>query len=359
VNVGNGVMFKGKVMIKTNLPNFVVCAVLVLLVVVAVEGVASADSASIETVKRQTKSFVREIRSIEFEMLLMGTDVRRESSEKISRKETMRYFQSGNMFRSETVISLNGESLGDEISTYTGKRFQVFKKNIETMAVKDSSIASSATRVISPLVDVYSFLVKMGMTYTWTEITTEKNIDDSFKHAKYIGKRENNGAECIVLEFPGVVPGFTVEVWFSREKNYFPVKYTFSINGSPQGVCEVKKFHEENLDSGAKVFIPVEIVSVSNYPGRSPYSSSERTISIDANTIKINHEIDDDFFTLPTTIAKHVDDIDRMIADGTLLEPGDDLIEQQSITLTTVVLIIVNIVFVSLLIYRFFLTKFK
>jgi len=350
-------------MSKTRLLNqLVVRSVLVLLTVAVVVDVANADSASIEAVKRQTISFAREIRSIEFEMVSVGNDVNRESGERISRVETMRYFQSGNMFRSETGIALNSESLGDEISTYTGERFQVFHKDIETMTLKDESLRPNAPRVVSPFVGLFSFLAKMGMNATWTELTAEKNIDDTFKQAKYVGIREYNGSECVVLEFPGVVPGFTSEVWFSREHGHLPVKSVVSANRSTISVGEVKRLHEVTLDGGTRIFIPVEIVLASNFPGRSVYSSSTSTVTVDPNSIKINHEIDDDFFTLPTTAARHVKDIDQMLADGTL-ELRDYVIEERSSSPFRTVLVIFNavfvIVFIVLIGYRLYLTKFK
>jgi len=348
-------------MTKTGVLNWVVARTIsVLLVTTVTAGTTCADSANIEAVKRQTLSFVREIHSIEFESVLMGNDVNRESGERMSRKETMRYFQSGSMFRSETGITLNGESLGDEISTYTGERFQVLHRNIETMTLKDESLSSNPARAVSPLVGVFSFLAKRGMSFTWVELTAEKNIEDTFKHAKYVGKRELNGAECVVLEFPGVFPSFTVEVWFSQEKNYFPVKSISFVNGLPMGGGETKKLHGVTLDSGTRVFIPVEIVSTFNYPGRSLYRSSEQTVTIDPRTIKINHEIDDDFFTLPTTIARHVRDIDPMIGEGTFEILDNYVIEEErKISPLTTVVIIINIVFVLLILYRLYLTKFK
>jgi hypothetical protein len=263
------------------------------------------------------------------------------------------------MFRSETGITLNGESLGDEISTYTGERFQTFYKDQETMALRDSSTFTNPSRVLSPLVGVFSFLAKMGMTYSWTELTAEKNIDATFKQARYIGNREYEGAECIVLDFPGVVPGFTNEVWFSQKYEYFPVKSVASANGLTIGVCEVKRLHEMTIDGGTRIFFPIEIISTFDYPGRSVYSSSTSAVTIDADTVKINHEIDDDFFTLPTTIAKQVNDVDQMIADGTLLLPGNDIVKQQSVSLSTIVFIVVHIIVISLIIYRIYLTKFK
>ena len=332
----------------------------VLLSVVVFENTLSADGASIEAVKKGTKSFVREIRSIEFTSVNVGEDVNRESKEKLRRKETMRYFQSGNMFRSETSITLNGESLGDEISTYTGKRFQAFYKDKETMALKDSSIFTNPSRVMSPLVGIFSFFAKKGMVYTWSDFTSEKNIEDTFKQAKYIGNREYNGAECIVLEFPGVAPGFTNEVWFSQKNGYFPVKSVASANGLPLGTVDVKKLYEVTLDGDTRIFFPVEIVLAFNYPGSSVYSSSTSVVTVDTDTIKINHEIDDDFFTLPTTIAKQVNDIDQMVSDGTLLLEDYDIIEQQGTSSNfRILFVIVYIVIFSLIIYRLFLTKFR
>ena len=333
--------------------------VILLLVVLFIDSASSADSDSIETVKRQSKSFVREIRSIEFASVNVGEDENRESKEKVSRKETMRYFQSGNMFRSETGITLNGESLGDEILTYTGERFQAFYKDEGTMDLKDSSMFTNPSRVPSPLVLAFSFLAKRDMAYSWTEITSEKNIEDTFKQAKYIGNGEYNGDECLILQFPGVVSGFTNEVWFSQEHGYFPVKLVVSANNSNIGVQEVKKLHEVTLDDSTRIFIPIEIVSTFNYPGGSVYSSSTSTTTIDTDTIKINHEIDADFFTLPTTIARQVNDIDQMIAEGTLLVQDNDNIEPRSISTAMISWIIVSIVIIILIIYRIYLTKFK
>jgi len=280
------------------------------------ERAVSADV--LEVIKSRTKSFVQEIRSIEFEAVAEWEAVCGVTNRTEKFREQMRYFQSDNMSMAITNAVYSGlfdyeNFSGDWVIIYNGERFQIFQSEGGTMEWREWSgdwTNTIPSRSMSPVTQVFSWLAKRGRPHAWSNITSDENIDDIFKQVEHIGNRTLNDIECVVLEFRGThsrAPGLMKEVWFSQGNDYFPVKIVLHLDGSPITNVEVKGIREVILDNGTKIFIPVEIVSVSTHP-RSEYTSSIDTIMMDTSTLKINHEIDDALFMQPqhSIIAKHM-----------------------------------------------------
>lgn len=290
----------------------------------------------IEMVKNHTKTFVKKIRSIEFEAVAKWDAEYRNVVESlfnprtINYEEQMKYFQRGNrlMYITKRVFHgkssvFNGDHSSDWIIICNEERFQIFQLEEKMMEWSEWSGLWADTvpsRGMSPIIQAFSWLAKKDRPYAWSNITAEENIDDIFKQAKYIGNKTFNGIECVVLAFHGThadIPTLVCEVWFSLENDYFPVKIVSSVKNYtlPEQNktleswtvidMEVKKMHEVIVDNDTNFFIPVEIVSVNTYP-RSEFISSIDTIIMDTSTLKINHEIDDSRFVQPITIEKRM-----------------------------------------------------
>jgi hypothetical protein len=357
-------------MTKTRVLNPIVArTILVLLIVAAVEDITYADSTIIETVKNHTKSFVREIRSIEFEAVATWNAEYRQNGflpadRKISFREQLKYFQSGNMSGAATSNTYKGlfayeNSSSDWVIIYNGERFQIFQLDEKTKEWKEWDNwaywgTTTPSRTMSPITQVFYWLNKgIFRPHAWSIITSEENIDDIFKQARYIGNRTHNGVECVVLEFPRTLPArteseFVYEVWFSLEKDYLPVKIVFSVDGWITIDVEVKKIHEAILDNGTRLFIPVEIVKVDTYP-RSDFTSSVDTIIMDTRTLKINHEIDDALFMQAATIAERVLHTGQLEEKDVLSKSDTDPVKRR-LPPVTYIAIIAGIVFVGLLV---------
>ena len=341
-----------------------VCLLSLLLVFSITEKAVSEDAVAV--VKSHIRSFVREIHSVEFEAVATWNAKYRIVNETIKFEEKMKYFQSGNRHRSATSSVFtssvgNGDNISDWVVIYNGERFQIFRSEEGDEELREwSGIWSTTTpaRGMSPITRIFSWLAKKDRPHAWSDITSDENIDDIFKHARYVGNRTFNNIECIVLEFKGThpgVPNLSHEVWFSLENDCLPVKIVFSLNGSTIVNVELKKLHEVLLDNGAKLFIPVEVVSVDSYP-RSDFISSVDTIIVDASTIKINHEIDDVLFAQPTT-RKHKYHAGQVGEEDVLFVSATNTVEWRYPSRYIIIAIIISIVFCGLIVYYLFLRR--
>jgi len=322
-------------------------------------------------VKSHTKSFVREIHSIEFGAVAEWCAVLRDSDGTEKFREQIKYFQSGNMSGTSASSVYSDLFKYDDFSSdwviiYNGESFQTFQFEIETEEWKEWYYPWTATipsRNVSPINQVFSWLDReIFSPHVWSSITTDANIDDVFKQAKYIGKRMLNGIECAVLEFHRTHPDrpdrkFMYEVWFSLKHDYFPTRIVFSVDDWTTIDTEVKSIRKVNLDNGTRLFIPVEIVSVNTFP-RTYYSSSVDTTIMDTNTLRINHKIDDSLFMQPTAIAERMLHDGQLDGEDILLKSDTSTLERQcSSRYKVVVIFIVSIVFIGLFVYYLFLRR--
>ena len=297
----------------------------------------AAGFASIEVIRRSTLDYVRAIHSIEYEV---SETVTVDSAKNAERR--LRYWQQGNMFRGES-------SFGDEdtwTSTYTGNRYQIFFKERDTMSLKNTSAVPNPTRIMGPPMLAFSWLAGSGMTFAWSDLTAEENINRLFSKAKYVDEEKIGSDSCTMLLFPGVVDGSTVTVWFSKEKSCFPIKHVLMIGRRNIAEVNVTSFETVLLDGGSPILIPTGVKGTNNHN-----TSKVMTTSIVPNSLKVNQKYDDDFFTLPTTLAKTVNDIDELEAAGLLETPYDIPSLMTTHKRPRLFIIIFNVIVIALIIY--------
>jgi hypothetical protein len=292
-----------------------------------------------DAIRKDVLTYVRSIISYEYEV---------EDVDNTGKVRHLKYWQQGNMFRGESSI----DTMGTWISTYNGERYQIFFKDRDVMSIKNTSAIPNPTRVTPPLIVAFSWLAKNGMTYSWMELTSEKNINEHFSKAKYIEEDSVNKEICSVLEFPGVIEGSTTRVWFSKEKKNFPVKMLLSSDGGNFAEVSINSFESVLSDDGVAILIPTNITGLQNFNrSKSVIAASTKVVP---DSIIVNKKYDDDFFTLPTTVAKTVNDIDKLEAEGLLVPPVTVVATRRSLP---VWFILANVLLISLLVYRLFLRR--
>lgn len=264
---------------------------------------AATESALVEEIRKSTLKYVRAIHSIEYEV---GET---KSSAKATSVRHLKYWQQNNMFRGES--SFGGQS-GNWVSAYNGKRHQIFFEDTETLSLKDTSTIPNPTRIMGPPLLAFSWLAKSGAVFVWSDLTAEENINDQFLKAEYQESVQINGNHCFALKFPGVLEDSVVIVWFSKEKSYYPIRHVLSKEQIPIAEVEVTSFETVSLEDGHPVFIPTAIRGVNIREAESI------TTVISPDSLKVNRVYDEALFTIPTTQAKHVNDIDKLEAFGGL-----------------------------------------
>jgi hypothetical protein len=305
--------------------------------------IADSNAVIIEPIRKSTLEYIRTIHSIEYEV---------NEEDKLAKGKTryLKYWQQDNMFRSES--SLDG--LGEWTSTFNGERHQIFFKERETMSLKNTTIIPNPFRIMGPPTIAFTWLTKSGMAFTWSDFTSETNVNTRFKEAKYIREDSVNGENCTVLEFSGIVDKSTIRVWFSRGKSNFPIKSVLNIDGRVVAETIVTSFDTILLDDGNSIVVPINVVGTNNVNQSKP--SVARSTSIVPGTLKINKKYDKDFFMLPTTLAKTVNDLDKLEAAG-LLGHSYDLPKARHHSY--LLLVVVNVVVIAILLYRMLVLKRK
>ncbi|GHT47333.1 hypothetical protein FACS189454_09650 [Planctomycetales bacterium] len=300
------------------------------------------NTAVIDVIRKDVLAYIRSIHSLEYEI---DDD---DGSGKNGTRH-LKYWQQGNMFRGES-FSTKWEPW---ISTYNGVRYQIFFKEREMMSLKNTSTIPSPTRVIGPPVIAFAWLAKSGMTFTWSDLTSEKNVNEHFLKAKYIGEEYLDSNVCTVLEFAGVIEGSVTKVWFSKGKSNFPIKTLLSMGNHNTAETTITSFESVQTDDGVSVLTPTGVAGMNNFNQSKP--AVIRKTSVVQGTLKVNKKYDEDFFTLPTTLAKTVNDIDKLEKEGLLTPTSSIEVRQHSYFW----LVVVNGVVIAMLLCRLLLRKRK
>jgi hypothetical protein len=324
--------------------------------------IADDGVATIEAIRKSTLEYTRAIHSIEYE-------VKDKDSDTIGH---LKYWQQGNMFRAESSIFrlekwaspaeilnsiLSGKSLDGSdtwIAAYNGRKYQTFFKETKSMTLTDTSTIPNPTRILGTPTIAFSWLAKWGMTFTWSELTSENNINAHFQKAKYIGEELVNDEVCNILEFSGVVAKSTIRVWFAKEKSNFPIKSVLNIDGNDVAETVITSFDTVLLDDGNSIVIPT------NVTGTSKFNQSKRSTSIVSGTLKVNEKYDEALFTIPTTLVKTVNDTDQLeTADLPKPQQNDQILPNNlpDKKRSYFWLIVVNIVVIAFLVYRLLVRK--
>jgi len=271
--------------------------------------VAAEDSAppSLAEIREAALASILAVHSIQFEF-----DVEQSSGWKAHG----RFVLEGNRFRTERqdVTGLwPGSTPENSISAFDDRRSQFFSESQSRLILKDGAVDSRYT-MDAPFSIVFAWLRTPGMPLRWNDIRNPANWTRRFGEAQYIGGDEVSGTSVLVVSFPcDALPDLPCEyhVSFARGLGYLPVAYERRVSGTEQVASrmQVTQWSERTIDS-LVCAVPLEVTFEQSDADRVSLPVS-RKMKVVPDSLKINEDIADELFTIPLSIAAHVDDVDE------------------------------------------------
>jgi len=302
---------------------------------------ADSDRSTLNKIRDSSLGQVKLVRSIEcrtgFESRTslgsaavsgLPAKVREDLSKDMVLKGEVFYAELGNKYRVETALAGASTGSGDtEVHAYNGDRYQALMKEKKALAYKKTPMSLNPVRGLSPLTMPYHWLFDEKSINVLSEIKNDRRWNEQFELASYRGQRESNGMTVDVVEFPypfkkdlpESMQDAVVQVHFVETLGYYPIA-SMAMDQSGRVFGEVRVVnYKEFFEDGQKVVIPLEVKTTMSVPGQ---IESIWTLTIAQETIKINHDIDEDLFTISTTLASIVEDADETAVKPERLDKG-------------------------------------
>lgn len=289
----------------------------------AAAGSAAADVAKLEEIRRKSLAQLQLLRAIEctmvYEMHAKMGGAAYPAGERWRAGVTavegrLVVIQAGDKYRMETErTNLKTKVTTTYIAVYDGNRHQIFAKDKKVLDIKDRAILSNPSQALGPINAVYGWVLDKRVERTLGQMQNEKYWLERFAMARYCGQREKGGTVVEVVEFPYPYPDRLPEqdavlrVRFSVDHGYYPISNSVRCaDGRIISQSRVDKCKRIEIE-GQHVIVPLKKSLEFNVPGA--YRVEEQS-SVLPETIKVNHRIDEDIFTIPVTRARKVQDLD-------------------------------------------------
>jgi hypothetical protein len=280
--------------------------VLVMAVNIAVLGACGAMGSEVTEVVESAMALPALIHAYEFSVIETDIGVNRRISAPLVKK--VNFYQSGDMFRAE--VSPEREikgGLGKVIVAYNGARFQQFYENESVLSFSRKSRFPNPYFALNPLIMPYMWLWSRP-PFVWSDLKSDRFWADSTKNARFVGRQTVRSMECDVISLPyPAKPSVSVTVYMAIELGHYPIRFEGSGLGAQRFELDVLE-HSIIESDGSDVIIPVvERLKERRATGK------EQTLEwkILPESVKINHELPEEFFTLSPSMAKRTDDYDR------------------------------------------------
>ncbi len=296
-------------------------ACLVLVCATVLPGGQAASPADLNEIRTKAALMPRLLGSVEFRMRAHESQRKGKASTHEGDISAV-FYERGGMFRVE--LKHRSEKTESAItSAYNGDRYQVLFEHEKRLSLARSSRLPNPYFTFNPLILPYAWLFRAGMTYTWSEVKNPKNWERSFEEGRYIGQSPEGGFSCEVVELPAALRETRCRVYFARELGYYPLKVIGYFGGEESSMTRVLRYRTMDVD-GHRVVFPTLVVAEQRLDGeffRAEYRLEE-------DSIKLNHPIDEEVFTISPSRASIVVDLDELDArlgtdaaqQGTLVE---------------------------------------
>ncbi len=187
-----------------------------------------------------------------------------------------------------------------EIKAYNLKHYQVFDKKALLLIATKRAFAMGGYSSL-PLLMPYRFIT-LASGRRYLEVIGDKAVWDKLKKSAKIGETTEIGQyKCIVVDIP--MPGRKdfYRVYFAKDLEFYPVRYTyFAGAGHKASEYTVKKVKQYKTPNG-NVYIPV--LGSDIWFNKTGNKTRIQTCSIDEKSLLINTNIPDKVFTIPVDMA--------------------------------------------------------
>ena len=287
--------------------------------VLSLFGSVSAMDQQAVAILRKSAQNIGQIHSIQFSVSISTKE--RQSGREREFDDSMVFTYASGRMRSE--VHLTDRTTGEElhkVSIFDGGRYQMFDEKAGQLVLSNSPTAPMASLLYSPLELPYSFLWRKA-PLSFGELRDSTTWNAVFEHCTYAGTGTVNELRCEKIRIPMLASPNHEATWlvfFAHDLNYYPVKSVLNVNGNEiRGLIEVR-VHETKSSTGAETVIPTDVLFVEYSKQEKDVVSEQVELLVDSDSIKLNSEFDEDFFTIASSRAEWVIDVDA----GTNLHIG-------------------------------------
>lgn len=258
-----------------------------------------------------------------------------------STANSVRYFHEGSKFRVEL---LNEASIPSRIVSHNDAEYYFWERKGETLGRSVQPPSGRISPLTSnPLFVPYYWLFVLEDGYSWDVVCNASSWEHVLKGGHIGTVTEIKGVRChpVTLEFPNTI----TRLFISERPSGFPMRWQIIERASENVLSEsnISGF-ELRSDETGEFILPLR----TSYEQKPSQFTVARQIesSIIPATLKVNHDIDDDLFTLSATHTGEVIDIDRLRSElsksssGIAMESGKGRVWLFLINAGVVVLII-------------------
>lgn len=245
-------------------------------------------------------------------------------------------------FLTELNIDANKNPGTPEIVTaFDGKRHQKFSNNGKSLLLSNGPQDGMPQGDTNALTIPLAWLMSPEGQFMLSDIREAAAWERVERDATLAGAKSFGGVSCvhIVLKYPQG----TVNVYLSPSHGYLPLKHdTFSPDGTFSNGVEVTKWASFPVD-GETAYVPT-IVVYDQAPLGAGLPAKHEIIEVDTTTLKVNHPLDDDIFTISPSRAEIIKDRDMELKENTSVpvhrkeEAGSPLVLYASLGLVALAL---------------------
>jgi hypothetical protein len=228
----------------------------------------------------------------------------------------IKYAQKGDFFRVESILkNKKNEGIDSNILTFDGHRYQRFSKELESMDIKKTPLTDNPVRFLNPIFVPYMWLFEISRAgddnvsnNLYFDLRARKIWELCFKNGKLIEENVYQGKKVSIGNFSNEKVGTDVQVYFAIDLGYMPIKIiSTNKEGTERGDISVIDYCGIQQD-GQMYYFPTQILVQSSSPTH-VYNSK---MTVRNGSIKINHDIPSDFFSISESKAKTVVDVDAL-----------------------------------------------
>lgn len=210
----------------------------------------------------------------------------------ISADRSLHYLYKRGMFRGELVQ----HGVTQFVYAFNGEKYQQLSPLKQILSLRNGPPPASILPLgtWNPFVFPYYWLIGPGEPRTWSNVVNDEIWMRKFLSAKNLRSVEVDGKDCTAIDFP-LENGRVCSVFFTRMPYFFPVRTT--IRDGDRLALEIRVVKTKLLSvSGQPLIVPIVV----------DYFSMK--YEIDAESLRINHAVNSNRFTIPRSEAKHVFD---------------------------------------------------
>lgn len=227
----------------------------------------------------------------------------------------------GNKFRAESELNDNitGKSHKSTIA-FNGDRYQQFNNSTSSLELVSKPPKSTLSQVI-PITLPYFFIYSHDDHFDYATLANTPNWDIIARTAKIVGNLKVNNQECNVIEVirPQPTGALIFRIYAAPGLENLPLEYDIS---GPDYAAKMKTHEYKIVETERGRVVLATNTKLEEFDGKSNLVA-ETTSAIDLDTLIVNHDIPDAFFTLDKSLAKIIVDGDegKVIRQAGAIEP--------------------------------------